>query len=149
MNKDYPRHDVKMDQEGKGLVGVCTFDTFNPRNNDWSKCPHFRETRDYSTLIKENILDCVGNTPMVRLNNITKKDGIKCEILAKCEFLNPSGSLKDRIARRMVVGAIKEGKLQEGHTILEPTSGNTGIALSMAGAVHNLNVVVALKEMMS
>lgn len=149
MKKDYPRHNVKMNQDGTGLVDVCTFDTFNPSKNDWSKCPHFRETRDHSALIKDNILDCVGNTPMVRINNITKKDGIKCEILAKCEFLNPSGSLKDRIARRMVVSAMKEGKIKEGSTILEPTSGNTGLALSMAAAVHNMNVVVALKEMMS
>jgi len=59
--------------------------------------------------IKDSILDAVGNTPLVRINNITKAEGIKCEVLVKCEFLNPGGSVKDRIGRRMVLDAEKQG----------------------------------------
>jgi cystathionine beta-synthase len=98
--EDYPKHTVKM--EGEGLKNVCTFDAKNP---DWSKCPHIREVRDHEMLIKDDITDCVGNTPLIRINNITAADGIKCEVLAKCEFLNPGGSVKDRIGRRMVKDA--------------------------------------------
>jgi len=61
--------------------------------------------------IKDNIMDCVGNTPMIRINNITKSEGIKCELLAKCEFLNPGGSVKDRIGRRMVLDSEKKGEI--------------------------------------
>jgi cystathionine beta-synthase len=89
---------------GPGLDKVCPFD---PKNVDMTKCPHTMETRDFSLKIKNDITDCVGNTPMVRINNITKEEGIKCEFLAKCEFLNPGGSVKDRIGRRMVVDGIK------------------------------------------
>lgn len=58
--------------------------------------------------IKNTVLDCVGNTPLVRINNITKAEGIECEILVKCEFMNPAGSVKDRIARRMILDAENE-----------------------------------------
>jgi cystathionine beta-synthase len=63
-------------------------------------------------LIKDDITDCVGNTPLVRINNITQADGIKCEILAKCEFLNPGGSVKDRIGRRMIMDALNTGRIK-------------------------------------
>jgi cystathionine beta-synthase len=130
----------------KGLEGTCTFDAKNP---DWSKCPHIREVRDYSKGIKNDITDCVGNTPMVRINNITKKDGIKCEILAKCEFLNPGGSVKDRIGRRMVVDALKDGRIKEGDVLIEPTSGNTGIGLSVAAAAKGMKMIITMPEKMS
>ena len=97
METDYPKHPMVM--EGEGLEKVCKF---NVRELGQGQCPHIREKRDHAKKIKDNITDCIGNTPMVRINNITKKDGIKCEILAKCEFLNPGGSVKDRIGRRMV-----------------------------------------------
>lgn len=87
---------MEFEKQG-GLANVCTWKLNG--NNDWSKCPHNRVVPDYdhSALIKNDITDCIGNTPMVRINNITAKEGIKCEILAKCEFLNPGGSVKDRI----------------------------------------------------
>ena len=102
--QDYPKHSYVM--TGPGLEKVCPY---NPRaqNQDFSKCPHTREVRDHSKKIKDDITDCVGNTPLVRINNITASEGIKCELLAKCEFLNPGGSVKDRIGRRMVVDALK------------------------------------------
>ena len=101
---DYPKHPMVM--VGKGLEKVCTY---NVREGitDSSNCPHTLETRDFSKKIKDDITDCVGNTPLVRINNITKDENIKCELLAKCEFLNPGGSVKDRIGRRMIVDAIK------------------------------------------
>jgi len=131
---------------GPGLEKVCTYDVKNP---DWSKCPHIREVRDYSQLIKDSITDCVGNTPMVRINNITAAEGIKCEILAKCEFLNPGGSVKDRIGRRMVIDAIKSGRIHKGDILIEPTSGNTGIGLSIAAAANGFRMIITLPEKMS
>jgi cystathionine beta-synthase len=74
---------------------------------DPATCPHSLDKRDYSKKIKDDITDCVGNTPLVRVNNISRDEGIECELLAKCEFLNPGGSVKDRIGRRMVVDAMK------------------------------------------
>lgn len=100
--KDYPKHNMKM--QSIGLEKVCPY---NPKEGlDQAKCPHFLEKRDYTAGIKDRITDCVGNTPLVRVNNITKAEGIKCELLAKCEFLNPGGSIKDRIGRRMIIDAM-------------------------------------------
>jgi len=86
---------------------------------------------------------------MVRINNITKKDGIKCELLAKCEFLNPGGSVKDRIGRRMIVDAIKEGRLKKGDIIVEPTSGNTGLGLAVTSAAKGYRLIITMPEKMS
>ena len=117
---------------------------------DMAKCPHTLEgKRDHAKKIKDDITDCVGNTPLVRVNNITKADGIKCEILAKCEFLNPGGSVKDRIGRRMICDAIKRGDIQEGDILIEPTSGNTGIGLSMTAAAKGFKMIITMPEKMS
>ena len=86
---------------------------------------------------------------MVRINNITANDGIECEILAKCEFLNPGGSVKDRIGRRMVLDAMKSGKVKKGDVLIEPTSGNTGIGLSVTAASKGLKMVITMPEKMS
>src|SRR6187399_3153050 len=77
----------------------------------------------------ETVLDLVGNTPLVKLNKVT--DGIKATVLAKIEYVNPGGSSKDRIASRIIDAAEREGKLKPGGTIVEPTSGNTGIGLAL------------------
>lgn len=114
-----------------------------------SKCPHMREKRDHSKKIKDDITDCVGNTPLVRINNITAAEGIKCELLAKCEFLNPGGSVKDRIGRRMVVDAINQGRIKKGDILIEPTSGNTGIGLSVAAASKGFRMIITMPEKMS
>lgn len=142
---DYPKHTMVMQSEG--LDKVCPF---NPRAVDMSKCPHRVEgKRDYAKKIKDDITDCVGNTPLVRLNNITKADGIKCEILAKCEFLNPGGSVKDRIGRRMVLDALESGRIKKGDILIEPTSGNTGIGLSCAAAAKGFRMIITMPEKMS
>lgn len=89
------------------------------------------------------------NSPMVRLNKIPNHENVKCEILAKCEFLLPGGSTKDRIAKRMVEEAEKNGSLKPGGTIIEASSGNTAIALSIVGAVKGYNVLITMPEKMS
>lgn len=99
--------------------------------------------------IMDSILDAVGNTPLIRINNLTKAEGIKCEILAKCEYLNPGGSVKDRIGRRMLLDAEKTGRIKKGDILIEPTSGNTGIGLSMAAAAKQYKMVITMPEKMS
>jgi len=99
-----------------------------------------------------NILDHVGNTPLVRLNRIGKEEkdgGLECEILVKCEFFNAGGSVKDRIGKRMVMDAEASGRIKKGDTLIEPTSGNTGIGLSLAAAVLGYNMVITLPKKMS
>ena len=93
--------------------------------------------------------DNIGETPLVRVNKISKKEGIKCEILAKCEFFNSGGSVKDRIAKRMVEDAEASGRIKPGSTLIEPTSGNTGIGLALAAAIKGYRCVITLPEKMS
>lgn len=132
---------------GPGLEKVCPF---NHRTGmDLSKCPHVQEKRDHTKKIKDDITDCVGNTPLVRINNITKAENIQCELLAKCEFLNPGGSVKDRIGRRMIMDAIKTGRIKKGDILIEPTSGNTGIGLSVAAAAKGFRMIITMPEKMS
>eukprot|EP00796_Vickermania_ingenoplastis_P011237 gene11237-7807_t len=99
--------------------------------------------------ILPDILAAVGQTPCVRLNRIPQAHGVECEMVAKCEFLNPGGSVKDRIARQMIENAEKEGKLKPGSVLVEATSGNTGIGLSMAAAVRGYHMVITMPKKMS
>ena len=98
-------------------------------------------------MLRETILDAVGKTPLVRLHRVGKD--LKCNLFAKCEFLNPGGSVKDRIAVRMVEEAEKSGRIRPGDTLVEPTSGNTGIGLALAGAVKGYQVIIVMPEKMS
>jgi cystathionine beta-synthase len=97
--------------------------------------------------IHDSILDAIGQTPLVRLNQVGKRTG--CEILAKCEFLNPGGSVKDRIGARMVLEAERSGRIRPGDTLIEPTSGNTGIGMAMAAAVRGYRMIITMPEKMS
>ena len=97
--------------------------------------------------IYDSILEAIGNTPLVRFQSIGKSTG--CEILGKCEFLNPGGSVKDRIARRMVLEAAKSGRIKPGDTLIEPTSGNTGIGMALAAAVGGYRMIITMPEKMS
>ena len=97
--------------------------------------------------ILDSILDAVGCTPLVRLNQIGKRHG--CEILVKCEFMNPGGSVKDRIGARMVLEAEKAGRIKPGDTLIEPTSGNTGIGMAMAAAVKGYRMIITMPQKMS
>ncbi|KCV71933.1 cystathionine beta-synthase [Fonticula alba] len=97
----------------------------------------------------DSILGCIGNTPMVRLDRLAKAAGLECELWAKCEFFNAGGSVKDRIGLRMVEEAEKDGILKPGFTIIEPTSGNTGIGLALASALKGYRCIITLPEKMS
>jgi cysteine synthase A len=97
--------------------------------------------------IAQNIADLVGNTPIIKLNNIDKT--LQCEIYAKCEFMNPTGSIKDRIGMNMIKTAIYEGAINKDTHIVEPTSGNTGIALAAQCAALNLKLTLTMPESMS
>ncbi len=97
--------------------------------------------------IIDSILDAIGATPLVRLRTIGRSTG--CEILAKCEFLNAGGSVKDRIGRRMLLEAQAAGRIKPGDTLIEPTSGNTGIGLALAAAVHGYRMIITMPEKMS
>ena len=97
--------------------------------------------------IKNNILEAIGNTPMVRINSLNPNPDVN--IYAKLEGFNPSGSIKDRIAAKMINEAEKDGRLKPGQTIIEPTSGNTGIGLAIIGIVKGYPVVIVMSEAVS
>jgi len=101
----------------------------------------------FSERIANNVLELIGNTPMVRLNRIVEKDS--AEILAKLENFNPGGSVKDRICLSMIEDAERKGLLKKGSTIIEPTSGNTGIGLAMISAVKGYRCILTMPETMS
>lgn len=98
-------------------------------------------------MLFENILQAIGRTPLVRINQIGRE--LDCELYGKCEFLNPGGSVKDRIGYYMVEQAEKNGQIKPGFTLIEPTSGNTGIGISLAGAVKGYQVIITMPEKMS
>jgi len=97
--------------------------------------------------IQDSILSAIGNTPLVRLRSIGRETG--CEILAKCEFLNAGGSVKDRIGKRMVEEAQRSGRIKPGDTLIEPTSGNTGIGMALAAAIYGYRMIITMPEKMS
>ena len=98
-------------------------------------------------MILENILDFVGNTPIVKLNKIGAE--LNCQLFAKCEFFNPGGSIKDRIGKQMIEMAEKDGLIKPGDTLIEPTSGNTGIGMALAAAVKGYKMIITMPEKMS
>lgn len=93
--------------------------------------------------------ELVGRTPLVEVTNLEKELDLKARLLVKLEYFNPAGSVKDRIAKAMIETAEKEGKLKEGYTIIEPTSGNTGIGLAAIGASKGYRVILTMPETMS
>lgn len=98
-------------------------------------------------MIYPNILATIGQTPVVKINQLGKD--LSCELYAKCEFFNPGGSVKDRIGYEMVKNAERSGRIKPGDTLIEPTSGNTGIGIALAGAVMGYNVVITMPNKMS
>ncbi|XP_077524681.1 cystathionine beta-synthase isoform X2 [Amblyomma americanum] len=124
---------------------VCTWKLGQPIEES----PHRHVTRSPKPKIYPDILTHIGETPMVRINRIGQEYGLECELLAKCEFFNPGGSIKDRIGLRMVEEAERDGVLKPGSVIIEPTSGNTGIGLAMAAAIRGYRCIIVLPEKMS
>ena len=99
--------------------------------------------------IYKNTLELIGNTPLVEVTNIEKELGLEARVLVKLEYLNPAGSVKDRIAKAMIEDAEKKGILKEGSVIIEPTSGNTGIGLASIAAVKGYRMILTMPETMS
>jgi cystathionine beta-synthase len=97
----------------------------------------------------ENITEVVGNTPLVRLGRIERGEGIRARLLAKLEYMNPGGSVKDRPAVKMLEVAEKEGDLKPGGTVVEPTSGNTGAGLALAAAVKGYHCICVMPDKVS
>ena len=99
--------------------------------------------------IYNNTLELIGNTPLVEVTNIEKELGLEARVLVKLEYLNPAGSVKDRIAKAMIEDAEEKGILKEGSVIIEPTSGNTGIGLASIAAVKGYRMILTMPETMS
>ena len=99
--------------------------------------------------IYESMTELIGNTPLVELKNIEKEKGLKARVLVKVEAFNPGGSAKDRIANAMIKKAEEQGVLKPGGTIIEPTSGNTGVGLAWIGASKGYKVILTMPETMS
>ncbi|XP_003463971.2 cystathionine beta-synthase [Cavia porcellus] len=123
----------------------CTWHLGRPVTDSPHRHAHLAE----SPKILPDILSNIGNTPLIRINKIGKNAGLKCELLAKCEFFNAGGSVKDRISLRMIEDAELDGTLKPGATIIEPTSGNTGIGLALAAAVKGYRCIIVMPEKMS
>lgn len=98
---------------------------------------------------KKRITELIGNTPLLELTNYNKNHGLKSTIIAKLEYFNPGGSVKDRIAKKMIEEAMKSGEITENSVIIEPTSGNTGIGLASVCASYGLRLIIAMPETMS
>ena len=99
--------------------------------------------------VYESFTDLIGNTPLLELKGIEKKEKLEAKLLAKLEYFNPAGSVKDRIAKAMIDEAEAKGLLKEGSVIIEPTSGNTGIGLSAVAAARGYRIIITMPETMS
>lgn len=99
--------------------------------------------------IFNSVFELTGNTPLLRAQNFSQSNNLKTALLAKLEYLNPAGSVKDRVARALLLQAERDGRLKKGSVIIEPTSGNTGIALAAMGAAMGYRVIVVMPDTMS
>lgn len=111
--------------------------------------PHDAPADPGSERICDSILDTIGNTPLVRLSRLAAESGIDAEILAKLEFFNPLGSVKDRIGLAMIEALEREGRISKDTVLIEPTSGNTGIALAFVAAAKGYRLILTMPESMS
>jgi cysteine synthase A len=108
-----------------------------------------RATAPVHGRIYDSILETVGNTPLIRLAKLAEKEGVRADLVGKCEFFNPMHSVKDRIGLSMVAAAEAEGRIRPGATLVEPTSGNTGIALAFVCAARGYRLILTMPDSMS
>lgn len=108
-----------------------------------------QDSASFRGRIYDSIIDTIGATPLVRLSRIAADAGVKANLLGKCEFFNPLSSVKDRIGNAMVEAAERDGKIKPGDTLVEPTSGNTGIALAFTAAAKGYKLILTMPESMS
>ncbi|CAH8574613.1 unnamed protein product [Dicrocoelium dendriticum] len=134
-----------MDWTRPDLPSKCTYTVRTPLDQS----PHVHKDFAPPPRIAANATELIGNTKLVRLNRIPQSEGVECEIVAKCEFQNIAGSVKDRIAKRMIEEAENQGLLKPGDTLIEPTSGNTGIGLALVAAAKGYRCIIVMPEKMS
>lgn len=127
------------------LPSQCTYKLGDPL----SASPHIHVKREPMPKILPNVLSYIGETPLIKMNRITKPLNLQCDVLAKCEFFNAGGSIKDRVGKRMIEDAEKTGRLKPGDVLIEPTSGNTGISLAIAAAVKGYRIIIVIPQRMS
>ncbi|XP_057672276.1 cystathionine beta-synthase-like [Diorhabda carinulata] len=123
-----------------------------PWNSKIDRSTTVHTTKDWNEprpKILPNALAAIGNTPMIRLNRIPRQEGLECDVYVKCDYLNPGGSVKDRMAHRILEDAEKEGILKPGCTIVEPSSGNTGIGLALAATIKGYRCIIVMSEKIS
>lgn len=130
-------------------IHECTYE--KSLTNPDIVCPHTKLVKPprNSNDVNKNVLSMIGNSPLVHLANLSKDLNLKCNLYAKCEFYNAGGSIKDRIALRMIEEAEKSGSLKPGDYVIEPTSGNTGIGLALTCAVKGYRCIIVMPEKMS
>jgi len=146
---------VRYDGEREGSISAPDYKGWDAEiGADFAKLqrgPHagaFAEGRPFKEIC-DSALDLIGFTPMVRMSRLAEHLDLECEVLGKCEFFNAGGSVKDRIAKRMVEEAEKSGRIKKGDILIEPTSGNTGIGLCLAAAVKGYKMIICLPKKMS
>lgn len=125
-------------------IFIIKFDTLLYKNKNMYISEEYDEMTVY-----EKIIDTVGNTPIVELINIEKKYNLEARLFAKVEFFNPGGSVKDRIAKAMIEDAERKGLINKDTVLIEPTSGNTGVGLSMVAAAKGLRIIIVMPDTMS
>jgi cysteine synthase A len=116
--------------------------------NDQSNAPA-NQNRIGHGRVYDSIVDTIGNTPLIRLRQLAEESGCKADLLGKCEFFNPLGSVKDRIGFAMINAAEEQGRIKPGGTLVEPTSGNTGIALAFVCAARGYKLILTMPDSMS
>mmetsp|Transcript_43467 Transcript_43467/g.87640 ORF Transcript_43467/g.87640 Transcript_43467/m.87640 type:complete len:433 (-) Transcript_43467:487-1785(-) len=138
------------DPAKEGKISAPAYDGWDAKiQEDFVKLSTGKKTKRPYTEICESALDLIGFTPMVRTSRLAKFFGIECELLAKVEFFNAGGSVKDRIGKRMIEEAEKSGRIKPGDVLIEATSGNTGIGLSLTAALKGYKMIICLPKKMS
>merc|ERR1712176_1570213 len=142
---------IPYDPAKEGKISAPAYDGWDAKiQEDFVKLSTGKKAggRPYAEIV-DSALDLIGFTPMIRMSRLAKFFDVECELVAKCEFFNAGGSVKDRIGKRMVEEAEKSGRIKPGDVLIEPTSGNTGIGLCLAAALKGYKMIICLPQKMS